>query len=177
MSSDNHNYDGIEEHDNPLPNWWVATFIGTIIFAGIYSLHSLTHAGPTLLEEYEMEMKALPHKIEKLWTEEDLSTFFSEPDKFSEGKVVFAAKCFACHGSEGQGIIGPNLTDKYWIHGKGQRKDIFQVVQKGIIANGMPAWSEVLNEKELLSVSAFTFSLKGKTPANPKSPQGIEITE
>lgn len=177
MSSDNHDYDGIQELDNPLPNWWLATFFGTIIFSSIYYLHYMSGAGPTLKQEFEAQMKSLPQAVEKVLTEEELKGPFKSPDNIANGKVVFASKCSVCHGVEGQGIIGPNLTDKFWLHGLGQRKDILQTVQKGVVANGMPAWGDVLSESDAISVAAFVYSLRGTQPSNPKAPQGQEVKE
>lgn len=175
MSSDNHNYDGIEELDNPLPNWWLFIFLGTIIFAFIYFLHYASGTGLTQTAELEIQMKNLPKPAEKIWTEEELNAPFGAPENIASGKAIFVAKCVACHGNEGQGVIGPNLTDNFWIHGKGQRKDILDVVQKGVVANGMPAWGGVISESEAVHVSAFVYSLKGTKPANPKAPQGEEV--
>lgn len=176
MNSNNH-HDGIEELDNPLPNWWLFIFFGTIIFSFIYVLHYMSGSGPTLQQEFEEQMKALPQVAEKSFTEEDLKTPFSSPENISGGKAVFASKCVACHGIEGQGLIGPNLTDSYWIHGKGHRKDIIEVVQKGVVTNGMPAWAGVLSDNEVIQVAAFAYSLKGTRPQNPKAPQGNEVKE
>ncbi len=175
MSSDNHNYDGIVELDNPLPNWWLAIFQATIIFAFIYSIHYMTGSGPTLSQEFESDMKSLPQVTEKVWTEEELIPPFNSADKIASGKAVFAGKCAACHGNEGQGVIGPNLADKYWIHGQGHRTEIIQVIKKGVIANGMPGWGDVLSESELVDVAAYAYSLRATNPANPKAPQGTEI--
>ena len=175
MSTDNHNYDGIVELDNPLPNWWLATFMGTIIFAFLYALHYMTGSGPTLAEEFAADMKSLPQVTEKIWTEEELTPPFNSSEKVASGKAIFTGKCAACHGNEGQGVIGPNLADKFWIHGKGTRAEIIQLIKKGVVSNGMPAWGEVLSESELVEVAAYAYSLRTTNPANPKAPQGTEI--
>src|SRR5574343_592852 len=92
-----HEYDGIKEFDNPLPGWWLVTIYATIIFAFIYVIHYEFGSGPTLAQE---------------------------PKVLAMGAEVFTGKCASCHGNELQGLIGPNLTDKYWIHGKGKISDI-----------------------------------------------------
>jgi cytochrome c oxidase cbb3-type subunit III len=71
-------------------------------------------------------------------------------------------------------VIGPNLTDHYWIHGTGDRKGIIQVVKKGVLEKGMPAWEGLLSDEEVLSVVGYVYSLRNTNPAQPKEPQGEE---
>ena len=80
-----------------------------------------------------------------------------------------------CHSAPLEGKIGPNLTDKYWIAGKGSNQDIYTTVSAGRPEKGMPAWSAVLKEDEVRAVTAFVFSKKGSNPANPKAPQGEPV--
>lgn len=175
MSEDKHEYDGITELDNPLPSWWLFTFFGTIIFAFIYFIHYSFGGGLTQSQELEIEMKSLPVAQEKSWSEEELTGPFGIGANIENGKDLFQAKCAACHGNEGQGVIGPNLTDHFWIHGIGQRKDILSLIRQGVVANGMPAWAGMMTDDEIIHVAAFVYSMKGKTPANPKAPQGTEV--
>lgn len=174
MSSDKHEYDGIEEHDNPLPLWWLITFFGTIIFSFIYYIHYTSGTGMTLAQELEADMKNLPQVADKAWTDEELESLFNSKENQNLGLALYTTKCSACHGAEGQGTIGPNLTDKFWINGKGHRNEILNVIREGIVEKGMPAWEEVLSEDETIQVSAYVYSLKGTKPANPKAPQGQE---
>lgn len=170
-----HNYDGIEEYDNPLPLWWLLTFFGTIIFAFHYAIHYQFGGGLSLADELKLAMDSLPKISEKQWSEEDLKTETDKSENIAEGKAVFAGKCAACHGAEGQGVIGPNLADKFWIHGKGDRVGIIQVVNKGVADKGMPSWNGLLTDKEIVSVVGYVYSLKNTNPANPKPPQGVEV--
>lgn len=175
MSSDSHNYDGIEEHDNPLPIWWLVTFFATIIFAFVYFIHYMFGGGVSLQQEFTDQMKALPNIAEKLWTEDELKGPFSSPENLSSGRALFLGKCAACHGNEGQGSIGANLTDKFWIHG-GTRKDIIQLIQSGVVSKGMPTWSGVLSDSELISVASYVYSLR-QSPKIGKQAEGQEIKE
>ena len=170
-----HNYDGIQEFDNPLPNWWLMIFFGTIIFAFIYFIHYTFGGGQTQIQEVNSDLAALPKPKEKVWDEAELAQKVDQPEMLKAGAAVFASKCSACHGQQGQGIIGPNLTDKYWIHGQGQRKDIYQVVTKGVLDKGMPSWSGLLSEDEILEVVGYVYSLRKTSPPNPKPPQGNEV--
>jgi cytochrome c oxidase cbb3-type subunit 3 len=170
-----HNYDGIEEYDNPLPLWWLLTFFGTIIFAFLYFIHYQFGGALSLADELKLAMDSLPKISEKQWNEADLKTDTDKPEMIAEGKAVFAGKCAACHGAEGQGVIGPNLTDKFWIQGKGDRVGIIQIVDKGVADKGMPSWNGLLTDKEIVSVVGYVYSLKGTNPANPKPAQGVEV--
>ena len=101
----------------------------------------------------------------------------ADPETMANGKAVFGSKCSACHGVEAQGLIGPNLTDKFWLHGKGHRADLMQIITKGVTDKGMPAWGDMIPEKDIVAVAGFIYSLRGSQPPNPKAPQGEEITE
>lgn len=174
----NHDYDGIKEFDNPLPNWWLITFYGTIIFAFIYFIHYEFGGGPTLKQELSVAMKdveaakAANAASAPAETEESLTSQMAAAGAIENGKQVFAAKCAACHGENLQGLIGPNLTDNYWIHGKGTRKDIVAVIRTGVADKGMPAWETLLKPEELVAVAGYVYSKKGSNPANAKAPQG-----
>lgn len=172
-----HNYDGIQEYDNSLPAWWLWTFFGTIIFSFIYYLHYNFGGGPTLAQELEVEMKALPAAAEKVWSETELEEKMKSPEAMAQGKTVFAGKCASCHGAKGEGLIGPNLTDKYWIHGQGHRIDLVQVITKGVTEKGMPSWVGMISDDEIIEVAGFVHSLAGTIVANGKAPQGVEVKE
>ena len=70
-----HDYDGIKEYDNPLPNWWLVTFLGTVIFAFIYWVHYEIGGGPTLQQELDAAMKngdrhklrEITHRMQPMW--------------------------------------------------------------------------------------------------------------
>ena len=183
MSSDNeikpmdHEYDGIQECDNPLPMWWLIIFVGTIIFAFFYWFHYTYGGGKNLQQELAQEMSKLPTKVEKVYSEDSLQTEMNKPENMTLGHAVFTAKCAVCHGAEGQGQIGPNLTDKFWLNGRGQRADIIKVISAGVLEKGMPAWGTILSEQELVAVTGFVYSLRDKHPANAKAPEGTEVKE
>lgn len=174
-----HEYDGIQELDNPLPMWWLITFWGTIIFAGIYWFYF--HAGGGGLSTSD-ELKADLAKIEAVrpapsadQDAEALNALVSDPNALASGQTVYAARCAVCHGQSGEGQIGPNLTDNYWIHGAGQMVDIVQVVKTGVTAKGMPAWENMISADEVKHVAAYIVSLKGSEPKNAKAPEGTEV--
>lgn len=170
-----HEYDGIRELDNNLPTWWLAIFGGTVIFAAIYWLHYEIAGGPTSDQELAQAMEVIQSmkKAGPSLGENELIALFDEPT-LQAGKEVYVGKCAACHGSSGEGLIGPNLTDKFWLHGQGTRVDVMKVISDGVPEKGMPPWNGVLSEKELLAVTGYVHSLQGKNlPGRP--PQGNEV--
>ena len=170
-----HDYDGIQEFDNPLPMWWLWTFLGTIIFAFMYYIHYEFKVGPTSEQELASDMenidklKATSSNSPKI----DLKSFIKDEARLTAGALVFKAKCLACHGDKGQGLVGPNLTDKAWIHGS-SIDSIFKTVAKGVLDKGMPPWEGVLKDEELQNVVLFVNSIKGTNVAGGKAPEGTE---
>ncbi len=184
-----HNYDGIQELDNPLPGWWVNLFHATTIFAVIYLFVFFFFMKPAGVRAEE-EVKKLTTPAPKAAVAEtktesaetpaataaDEPVFEHDEDTLAAGKKIFVAKCVACHNPHGEGLVGPNLTDKYWIHGKGTEKDIYTVVTNGVPEKGMITWKTQLSDEDIRSVVVYVKSLQGTNPENPKAPQG-ELVE
>lgn len=175
-----HNYDGIQEYDNPLPAWWLITFFGTIIFGFHYWVFYEFGGGATLAEELKRDMaavKSLNKTVENPDKEESLAALLASDSAKAKGKEVYTAKCAVCHGPELGGLIGPNLVDEFWIHGKGKMVDIAGVVRKGVLDKGMPNWDTQLKDEEIQSVAVYVYAHRGSKPANPKAPQGEKVVE
>lgn len=176
-----HEYDGIIEHDNPLPTWWLWTFFLTIIFGFIYYLHYEVANGPTLNDELKVAMvevekaQASQQAASPMETEDTLKEAFNGPGVLNAGKSLFESKCSACHGPNLQGAIGPNLTDKFWIHGKGTRLDIVKVIREGVTEKGMPPWGPVMKKEEIYAVASYILSKQGSNPSGAKAPEGTEV--
>jgi len=175
-----HEYDGIQELDNPLPGWWLATFYLTIVFSMFYVAHYLWGDGLTLKEEFHQAMNAVELKQQKgsgaPWPDEQkLTASIGNSDAIASGKAVYTKSCAGCHGNQGEGMVGPNLTDAFWINGQGTPKDIALVVKSGVPEKGMPAWGAILKDDEIYTAVAYISSLKGSNPPNAKAPQGNEV--
>lgn len=172
-----HNYDGIIELDNSLPPWWVYMFYGTIAFGFAYVIYFHFLDGPSQAEEYNKEIElASLKKTEMLKqtagkVDENTVKLLTEAADIAKGKSSFVTKCAACHGQAGEGGVGPNLTDEYWIHG-GSINDIFKTIKYGVQEKGMIAWEAQMQPTEMQQVASFIMSLKGTNPANAKAPQG-----
>ena len=168
--------DGIKEYDNPMPSWWLILFYATIIFAGIYLVVVEVMDKYTLQNELRndrSEYAALIAKQEEQRQAEggSLEDKFKDANMIAAGKDIYMTNCSPCHGAEGQGVVGPNLTDNYWIHG-GQPADIVKTVVDGVPAKGMIAWKPILGVEKVEQVSAYVYSLVGTNPPNPKAPEG-----
>jgi cytochrome c oxidase cbb3-type subunit 3 len=97
--------------------------------------------------------------------------FSSEAGVLEKGKVIFTANCAACHGQNGEGLVGPNLTDDYYLHGN-KVEDLVRVISKGVPEKGMIPWEASLKPAQIVEVASYIHSLHGTKPANPKEAQG-----
>jgi cytochrome c oxidase cbb3-type subunit 3 len=175
-----HNYDGIQEYDNPLPRWWVTIFWATIVFSILYALNVPGIGnGKGRIAAYEADMlraKALREKLEPAGapTAEQLAALAADPTTVAAGRALFAANCVACHRADAGGLIGPNLTDDSWIHG-GTLVEIRNTINEGVLAKGMPQWGKVFQPRQINSLAAYVNSLRGSNPPNPKAPEGTKV--
>lgn len=175
-----HEYDGITELDNPIPIWFNALFYSSMAFAVVYLLiYHVFSWGMNQDQEYVQEMgKAESARQEYLAQAANLvdeSNIIYDASQVAAGSAIFQANCVACHGGAGEGSIGPNLVDRYWLHG-GEVKDIFKTVKYGIPDKGMVPWEQTLTPAQIAEVSSYIISIRDTKPANPKEPQGIEVT-
>lgn len=178
-----HQYDGIQEYDNPMPGWWTAMFWATGIFAIIYLIGLKVDWIDTYeedLDESLMELAAIRADFESDNPTVDvdstmLAAAAADPARVEAGKTLFAGQCAVCHAADGGGLIGPNLTDQYWLHG-GSDMDIFEIIRVGVPEKGMAPWESIYTEDERVDLTAFIRSLENTTPANPKEPQGELVT-
>lgn len=178
-----HRYDDIEEFDNHLPNWWLITLYGAVVFAIGYWFHyEVFHSGPSSRESYEQSVAAdRRHAAEMArragaMTDDALVTLSHDPATVATGRQIFTTNCVACHGANAGGIIGPNLTDNAWLHG-GRPTQIFHTVMEGVPARGMVAWGPQLGDERVQSVVAYVLTLRNTNVAGGKAPQGDVFTE
>jgi cytochrome c oxidase cbb3-type subunit 3 len=177
-----HNYDGIQELNHPLPSWWQFTFYGAILFSTAYFAYYQFLGGPSLKDEFTKDYAVIAAIQEEFKQREqafnpDLYKHFSSPENLRKGEEVFVNNCVACHLEKGKGDIGPNLTDNYWINAKGTPETIYPVVFHGVVENGMPNWSEVLSRDEIYQVVAYVQTLHNSNLPGAKAPQGNKIDE
>ncbi|NUQ23927.1 MAG: c-type cytochrome [Saprospiraceae bacterium] len=177
-----HDFDGIRELDNRLPPWWVAMFYITIAFAGIYMVYyHFAGVGPSSIEEYTAQMdvakKEAAANLAKQANLVDENTVAALTDEtaLGAGKSIYIASCAACHGQLGEGGVGPNMTDDYWIHG-GSIKDLFKTIKYGVPEKGMISWQSQLRPTDMQQVASYILTLRGTNPPNAKEAQGMLYT-
>ncbi len=173
-----HNYDGIKELDNILPPWWLWMFYISIAIGVVYfGYYHIAGKGLNSTEQYHAEMVAAEESVKAF-----LSTQSDEVDEtnvealvddaaLSAGQITFNTLCAVCHLESGAGSVGPNLTDKYWVHG-GDIKDVFRTIKYGVPEKGMISWSSQLRPSQIQEVSSYILTLEGTNPENPKAPEG-----
>ena len=177
-----HEYDGIRELDNNLPPWWTTLFYATIAFSVVYLVYyHVLDMGPLQEEEYQIQMANAEAALEEFRAEkaeegelidEENVNIVTDESTLAEAGRIYMQYCSACHGNEGQGGVGPNLTDNYWIHG-GSVQDIFNTIKYGVPEKGMIAWQGQLSPEQMQGLSSYILeSLVGTNPPNPKESQG-----
>jgi cytochrome c oxidase cbb3-type subunit 3 len=176
-----HEFDGIAELDNPTPGWFMVLFYGSIIFAVIYMFnYEVFGFGPNQEEEYLTELaQAETDKVAFLSKPGNAKNSVNEsnivqstdPAVINSGLALYTSRCTPCHGEKGEGSVGPNLTDEFWLHG-GKVGDIFKTIKYGVPEKGMVAWEKSLSASQLSDVTNYIMSLQGTNPPGAKAPQG-----
>jgi cytochrome c oxidase cbb3-type subunit 3 len=179
MIKDSH--DGIIELDNPTPPWFMYLFYLTILFGVIYLIqYHVIQDGNIQETEYKNDM-AIAEKERAIYMKKFANTvnennvvIATSKKDLKEGSTIYNTNCVACHGNLGQGGVGPNFTDRFWIHGAGI-KDLFKTITNGVPEKGMIAWNKTLNPLQIQQVASYILKLQGTNPPGAKEPQGIEI--
>jgi cytochrome c oxidase cbb3-type subunit 3 len=176
-----HDFDGIKELNNPIPFWFNLLFYTTIAVAFVYLMvFHVFEVGSLQGKEYETEMAnaeiSKQEFIKKAGNLIDENTvfLFTDKEKIHEGAEIFTTKCVVCHGEKGEGKVGPNLTDEYWLHG-GDVKSIFKTIKYGVPSKGMVAWQNSMNGAQMQELASFILSLQGTNPPGGKDPQGDKV--
>jgi cytochrome c oxidase cbb3-type subunit III len=173
-----HDYDGIRELDNSLPPWWVYGFYLTIVFAVLYmGYYHLSGNGNVMENEYKAQMKEpeiqlAEYKLKAANMVDETNVVVLKDDAaISAGKSIYTQYCAVCHGQAGEGLVGPNFTDKFWVHG-GDVKDLFKTVKYGVQGKGMKSWQQELSPPMMAQVVSYVLSLQGTNPPNQKPAEG-----
>ena len=170
-----HEFDGIQELNNPAPPWLLWMFYITVVVSiGYWLYYHVSDYGELQEAEYLSEMAEADKEVKANAPKQLELVLLTDDESLTEGKELYATKaCATCHGANGEGnAIGPNLTDNYWIHG-GDIESVFTVIKNGIPTKGMTPFKGQLNDTKILKVSSYLVAkLKGSNPENPKDPQG-----
>jgi len=156
-----HTYDGIQEYNKKLPNWWLMTFYGAIIFSvGYFACYEWWRALPDQAAVVKADMARVEAaKLASLASLSDESLWaMSRNQTFVDaGKATFIANCATCHKPDLSGGIGPSLKDDVWIHGS-RPMEIYATITNGVAAKGMPTWGPILGAKKVTEAAAFILS-------------------
>ncbi len=157
-----HVYDGIREYDKRLPNWWLWTFYGAMIFSFGYWLHYHRSIPlPSDEERLQSQLNQLAIKAgaegRAALTDAQLWEMSRDPAIVAAGRETFTTTCVSCHGAKLEGGIGAKLSDTEWVHG-GLPTQVAGTVSKGVLAKGMPGWGPVLGARKVGEVVAYVMS-------------------
>ncbi|WP_442590557.1 cbb3-type cytochrome c oxidase N-terminal domain-containing protein [Pedobacter sp. AW31-3R] len=176
-----HKFDNIAELNNPTPAWFMILFYATIIFAIGYLLnYHVFGYGKLQDEEYVAEIaQAAEDKAAFLANPVNAASAVNENNVVESkdaavvqsGAALFTNRCTPCHGEHAEGLVGPNLTDEFWLHG-GKIQDVFKTIKYGVPEKGMIAWEKSLSAQQISDLANYILSLKGTNPAGAKAPQG-----
>jgi len=184
-----HEYDGIEEYDNPLPAWWMNLFLLTILF-GVFYLIAYPGLGNfkgmlgwTQEKQYDKEMQkadaAFLEIYRQLGDTSSVEALAKNEKAVKMGQRLFSTNCTVCHGADAGGTRGyPNLRDNDWLYG-GEPETIKETITNG--RHGMmPAWgpvfgSDAAGEEKIHQVAAYVKALSEKKQDDASVAAGKEI--
>ena len=195
-----HEWDGIQELNNPMPRWWLWTFYATIVWALAYTIaypawpmiSSATSGmlGYSSRAEVQTELAAAEQaksayveavkakSVDEILADDNLRQFAT-----AAGSAAFKVNCIQCHGSGAQGSPGfPNLNDDEWLWG-GKIDQIYQTIAHGVRfagdeethASEMPAFAEILEPQQVNEVAAYVASLSGTADTPDLVPAGAKV--
>jgi len=175
-----HEYDGIRELDNYMPTWWLWLFYVTIAIAVVYLFYyEISGWGMDQHEQYQAEVAAAQEMYgspeEEAKADEQYQwTLLTQEQAVNEGEKLFLKQsqlCYTCHGKNAQGMVGPNLTDEWWLHGCSP-EEIANSIKNGFPNKGMMPYGggPKLSNEEVEKMVAYIVSLEGTEPDDPKKP-------
>ncbi|HLP14859.1 MAG TPA: cbb3-type cytochrome c oxidase N-terminal domain-containing protein [Bacteroidota bacterium] len=170
-------FDGIRELDNRVPPWFNYLFYGSMVFAAAYLMNfHILKSSKLSFGEYQDELAAAALQRQIMIAsqgsiDESKLVALKNPADLKAGMENFKKYCVSCHGPEAGGVVGPNLTDQYWIHGGGI-KNVYTTIKMGVPAKGMISWQLVFSPKQIQELASYVLSLQGTNPVGGKAPQG-----
>ncbi|HMP78415.1 MAG TPA: cbb3-type cytochrome c oxidase N-terminal domain-containing protein [Pirellulaceae bacterium] len=176
-----HAYDGIQEYDNPLPGWWSFLFAMTFVFSIFYWIYfHLGTEGRTIQDEHDRyAAQIIARRFGEIGTlaptREVLMAYKDESKWMVYAQALFQQHCASCHGAQGQGNVGPNLTDDYWKN-VNKIEDLVRVIENGAANGAMPSFRNRLSHvNDFVLVAAYVASLRGQDLPSPRPQEGKEI--
>lgn len=147
--------DGIEEYDNPLPDWWLGLFWLCILWAIGYTVHYHFIADRSQEARFEAEMAAAAIR----WPVQDAAdvVFAMTPEAIAGGETVYTTYCFVCHGVNLEGGIGQSFIDEIWLHGSSP-EEVIHTITDGVPEKGMAPWGSILSAEQINQAAAFVLA-------------------
>jgi len=156
-----HVYDGIQEYDKRLPNWWLMTLYGTMLFSlGYWMWHvwpKPTSSGERVTKEMAQIIVNAAKSSTAVLTDDQLWTMSRDPQVVNAGRNTFDTTCASCHKQDLSGNIGPNLKVNIWLHG-GMPHEVVNTITTGVPTKGMPTWGPILGKAKISEVAAYVMS-------------------
>jgi cytochrome c oxidase cbb3-type subunit 3 len=183
-----HEYDGIEEYDNPLPRWWFWMFILTFVFSvgyliiypgmgayvGLKDGEGKSWTSVNELRGHQAEAEKVYAETYGVYSKMPIEEVAKNPDALKMGFRLFSNNCAVCHGADGGGNPGfPNLTDKDWLYG-GTPEKIHETIVLGRKA-AMPAWGSILGEEGVADVAEYVLQISGNDHDAAKAEIGAKL--
>ena len=90
------------------------------------------------------------------------------PALIARGDTIFHGPglCFACHGADAKGVVGPSLADSTWLHTTGTYSDLIRQITAGVTQaqskGGQimpPKGGGDITEADVKAVAAYVWSL------------------
>lgn len=163
--------DGIDEYDNPLPDWWVGLFWLTVVWAIGYSMHYHFLSDRGQVNELAAEMAAAEARwpVQAAASAAVLAEDFEVTDALSAaGEGIYQTQCFACHGANLEGGIGPSFIDDEWVHG-GSASEILNTIIVGVPEKGMVPWGQILSPEQINQVASYVITRNSEATGRPIS--------
>lgn len=174
-----HDFDGIKELNNKIPPWYMIIWYGTWVFTVIYFLmYFILFDGDTDYQTYEYNEEVRMASVAQQTAtagmtiiDENTVTVLEDATSLANGEKTYLKHCAACHLSKGEGLVGPNFTDDYWIHGN-KINDLYKIIKNGVPAKGMISWQSQLDPVTMQEVASYVLTLRGTNPPNQKAAEG-----
>jgi cytochrome c oxidase cbb3-type subunit III len=175
-----HEFDGIQEFDQKLPNWWLWSFYAAILGLFVYWIlyYQLRiyqtdeqQTSSAIAAVYDAKEKESQQTLAALDDATLINTWANDPAIIASGETIYNTNCTACHGADLAAVMdvggtkyplpGRSLVDGIWEYG-GKPNDIIMLVKNGSPAgakgmNGalMQSWSATLTTKQIAEVTAY----------------------
>ncbi len=164
-----------------LPRWWLYSLYATIIFAFGYWFHfEVFKSGTRPMDAYNQELQAEAAaesarvRAAGVMTPQALLAFSRDAAMVRRGQEVYRANCVTCHAANAGGLVGPNLTDEYWIHG-GRPDQIYTTITDGVTGRAMAAWGPQIGIDNVQAVTAYLLTIRNTHVSGGRPPEGERV--